>query len=119
MKKSILYGTVETCVLSRSEINHLRLLLGWMRCQYMMDENMQAGYLESLGKVKAAGFEISEDGMARHQVTIDRYNNLPQYVKQGVKMLSKAIKNTDPDISEAVEAQTKIGGKNDTTTNQA
>jgi hypothetical protein len=111
VKKSILYGTVETCVLSRSEINHLRLLLGWMRCQYMMDENMQAGYLESLEKVKAAGFEISEEGMARHQVTIDRYNNLPQYVKQGVKMLSKAIKNTAPDISEAVEAQTKIGAK--------
>lgn len=77
--------------MKRSEINHLRLLLGWMRCQYMLDENMQRGFLEAAKWCADNGVATEERSMALVRQQAEKIDHVPKYVRQAVKMLSKAV----------------------------
>ena len=41
--------------MTEANVNHLRRLLAWMRCEYMLDEHMQRGYLQGAAEAAAAG----------------------------------------------------------------
>jgi len=78
--------------LKDSEVNHLRLVLAWMRCQWMLDEDMQRGYLK--GAAWCVESEIASPEKAGEIVTeaAAKVNQVPAYVRHGVKMLTKALR---------------------------
>lgn len=79
----------------KSEVEHLRRLLAWMRVEYMLDEHMQAGFADGLRKSMDAGF-ASED--RAREMAIERaakIEHVPQYVRHGIKMLTKMLQEHD------------------------
>lgn len=81
--------------LTDAEITHLRKMLAWMRCEYCLDEDMQRGALGAVKTLLDAG-EISQ-AQAEDQVTkrADQIKQVPQYVRQAVKMLTQVIREHD------------------------
>ena len=77
--------------MTEANVNHLRRLLAWMRCEYMLDEHMQRGYLQGATSYVAHGFNTPEQVGAMLQGRADKINHVPAYVRQAVKMLTKAI----------------------------
>lgn len=78
-----------------SEINHMRRLLAWMRCEYMLDEHMQAGYALGTKEMLDAGHISEKQAVAHLQGCADSINRVPKYVQQAVKMLTKAVNEHD------------------------
>ncbi len=79
-----------------SDVNHLRRLLAWMRCEYMLDEHMQRGYLQGLKESVEHGIvdkASAEERIANKAKEIN--NNVPAYIRQAHKMLSRAILEHD------------------------
>ena len=75
-----------------SEVNHLRLLLAWLRCEYMLDEDMQRGFLNAATECIDRGVASREKVIDVVQIQADRINKAPKYVRQAVKMLTIAIR---------------------------
>ena len=81
--------------MTEAEVNHLRRLLAWMRVEYTLDENMQRGYLEA---ANWCAEDAQGDMAALERVNqivqekADQINHVPAYVRQGVKMLTQAIR---------------------------
>ena len=84
-------GNIPAMPLTDAEVNHLRRLLAWMRVEYMLDENSQAGFLE------AAAFCIKEGLSTEDRVNTlveergRKINQVPKYLRQGIKMLTKKL----------------------------
>lgn len=78
---------------TEAQVNHLRRLLAWMRCEYMLDEDMQRGYLQGAASCVAHGFNTPEQAGAHLQEKAREINRVPAYVRQAVKMLTKAIRD--------------------------
>lgn len=76
-----------------SEVNHMRRLLAWLRCEYMLDEDMQRGYLSGHHELLRAGLTTQEEVDASVQRAAGRINQVPAYVRQAVKMLTKALRD--------------------------
>ena len=78
-----------------AEVTHMRKLLAWMRCEYMLDEDMQRGALSAVKELMDAG-EITPE-QAEHQIArrADQIKQVPKYVRQAVKMLTKAVREHD------------------------
>ena len=79
--------------MSESEVNHLRRLLAWMRCEYTLDEDMQRGYLMGAAECLQQGLASEERVNAVVQQKADEIAHVPAYVRQAVKMLTKAIRD--------------------------
>ncbi len=78
-----------------SEVNHLRRLLAWMRVTYMLDPDVQRGYLCGASEMAALGLASKEDTEVVVQKAVDQITQVPGYVRQGVKMLTKALRMHD------------------------
>ena len=78
--------------LKESEVNHLRSLLAWMRCEYSLDESFQKGYVDSLSTSIEHGITNPDVASKMLKAKADEINNCPQYVRNAVKQLTKAIK---------------------------
>lgn len=76
-----------------AQVNHLRRLLAWMRCEYMLDPHMQAGYLHGTTEMVVAGLATPERAGELLQQQAAKINHVPIYVRQGVKMLTKALRD--------------------------
>ena len=79
--------------MTEAEVNHLRRLLAWMRVEYMLDPDAQRGYLLGASECVAGGWATPEQGGAIVQQAADKINRVPIYVRQGVKMLTKALRD--------------------------
>lgn len=102
----ILTGDANTPAMPMTEaqVNHLRRLLAWLRCEYMLDEDMQRGYLQSAAECVEHGFATPERAGQIIQERAEQINRVPAYVRQGVKMLTKALRNHESQ-SGTLEAQ--------------
>lgn len=78
-----------------AEVNHLRRLLAWIRLEHSLGEEMMLGYLE--GAQKAV--ECDSTCLPKAQQIIDervaKIASVPAYIRQAVKMLTKAIRDHD------------------------
>jgi len=86
-------STEKDAALKKSEVNHLRLMLAWLRCEYMLDDDMQKGCADAVTFLLDAG-EITEEQAV--DVLSDRaakVRHVPLYVRQAVKMLTKKIRD--------------------------
>lgn len=79
--------------MTEAEVNHLRRLLAWMRCEWTLDEDMQRGYLLGSAKCVAHGFATPEQAGALLTEKAAQINRCPAYVRQAVKMLTKALRD--------------------------
>lgn len=88
-------GNVPAMPMTDAQVNHLRRLLAWMRCEYMLDEDMQRGYLQGLQMCAAHGLADDERASELLAEKAERINRVPLYVRQAVKMLTKALREHD------------------------
>ena len=77
--------------MTEAQVNHLRRLLAWMRTEWMLDEDSQRGYLKGAAHALAFGVD-AERVNAVVQEGVDQVNSVPLYVRQAVKMLTKALR---------------------------
>lgn len=78
-----------------AQVNHLRRLLAWMRTEYTLDEDMQRGYLMGLSESMRHGLADSEKANSMLQQKAEEINRVPAYIRQAVKMLTKAVRDHD------------------------
>lgn len=78
-----------------AEVNHLRRLLAWIRLEHGLDEDMMRGYIE--GATIAVRHDPSCQDRAQQlvQERADKIASVPLYVRQAVKMLTKAVRDHD------------------------
>lgn len=88
-------GNVPAMPMTDAQVNHLRRLLAWMRCEYMLDEDMQRGYLQGLQMCAAHGLADDERANELLAEKAEQINRVPIYVRQAVKMLTKALREHD------------------------
>lgn len=88
-------GNVPAMPMTDAQVNHLRRLLAWMRCEYMLDEDMRRGYLQGLQMCAARGLADDERANELLAEKAEQINRVPIYVRQAVKMLTKALREHD------------------------
>ena len=95
MNEMILTGdaNVPDMPLTEAQVNHLRRLLAWMRTEYCLDENMQAGCFDAVQWLVASGHSTPEQGQEQLAHRAAQINRVPAYLRQGVKMLTKALRD--------------------------
>ena len=79
--------------MTEAQVNHLRRLLAWMRCEWTLDDDMQRGYLLGSAECVAHGFATPEQAGALLTEKAAQINRCPAYVRQAVKMLTKALRD--------------------------
>lgn len=88
-------ANIPDMLMTEAQANHLRRLLAWMRCEYMLDEDMQRGYLTGTAAAVQHGFATPEQAGDLLTGRAEQINRVPAYVRQGVKMLTKALRDHD------------------------
>ena len=83
---------VPSMPMSESEVNHMRRLLAWMRCEWMLDEHMIKGYVLGHEESVKNGIITEQEAIESLEKRAEKTNkSVPAYVRQAVKMLTKAI----------------------------
>lgn len=88
-------GNVPAMPMKDSEVNHLRRLLAWLRCEYTLDPDMQRGYLIGAAEMVAGGHASPEAVSEIVNAKAAEINKCPAYVQQAVKQLTKALREHD------------------------
>lgn len=88
----------------QSELNHLRRLLGWVRCEIgpTPDE-----FVAIAQKIAPTVGEVSDDGKRRLVEYHDRARSVPKYIREAVKALEKLTGPGD-DIGDAEPTLRKL-----------
>jgi len=96
-KNLILAGdsNIPALPMTEAQVNHLRRLLAWLRCEYMLDEDMQRGFISGAALSVQHGCSTPERAGEILQQQADKINQVPAYIRQGHKMLSKALLEHD------------------------
>lgn len=89
--------------LSTAEINHLRRLLGWVRCEVGQSPEE---LIETAKAIAPAVEELSEEGRQRLVKSAEKAAAVPAYVRQAIKALEKAILGQPGEIVDAEISQT-------------
>jgi chemotaxis protein histidine kinase CheA len=89
----------EKCELSQAEINHLRRLLAWLRCEnaalYLEPEQ----HLEVAQKLSET---LNKEQMRSYEERIVKaFNRWPKYVHDAVRALGKTIHQIDGNVTDA------------------
>lgn len=85
-------STERDVVFKKSEVTHLRLILAWMRCEYMLDEDIQHGFSSSVKWMLENGHITEEQARTSLARKADEIRRVPLYVRQGVKMLTRMLR---------------------------
>ena len=93
--------------LEKSEINHLRRLLAWMRVEYCLDENAQRGGLTAIKEMLDAGHISQEQAYVAMSRNADQIRQVPAYLRQGIKMLTKSLQTHDGVKGSVVDVATR------------
>lgn len=99
--------------LTDAQVNHLRRLLAWMRCEWMLDPDMQRGMLSAVESLGAMGAITPEQATAYVAERAEKINRCPVYVRQAVKMLTQALRQHEQlsGVVEELNQQDRRSGK--------
>lgn len=86
------------CMLTAAELNHLRRLLGWVRCEVGQPPDEMVPMVRSI--VRQLG-DVSAEGKARLVEAHAEANNVPQYVRAALKALGKTLEANPECLPEA------------------
>ena len=94
MDEMVLTGDNNTPAMPMTEaqVNHLRRLLAWMRCE-MGQEPQEMVVMANAIAAKIGPLPDPEGARLRLQEGYDRAASYPAYVRHGVKMLAKALRD--------------------------
>ena len=109
-------GVVEAdCELKRSEVTHLRLLLAWLRCEYMLDDSSQRGIIDAVKFLVESGHSNEEEGRQILMARADELRHVPHYIQHGIKMLTKLLQAHDArgDTVDGEVMRNRLEGKHD------
>lgn len=81
--------------LKQSDVNHLRRLLGYVRCEIWQSPEEMVDMMKNIGPKLGP---VSDDGKARLVESYKKAANVPKYVRAAVKALEKAIKDAEGEI---------------------
>ena len=91
--------------ISTAEVNHLRLLLGWVRCEVGQDHNEIIETMKSIAPTVQL-HELSNDSKQR---LVDAYNKsikVPKYVRRAIKQLELVVIESQGEIVDAQQMPT-------------
>lgn len=92
--------------LSKSEVNHLRKLLGWVACEIGQAPEDMIGTLKSIAdKLDAVPDDAGKQRLAESYA---KAQNIPVYVRSAVKQLQSAIRERCGDVVDAEVCQAGI-----------
>lgn len=74
--------------MTRAELNHLRRLVAWVRCEYMQTPEEFVATAQGL---MARGYQPDEEGKKRLVAHHDELRKVPKYVHAAVKSLGKYV----------------------------
>lgn len=80
--------------LNTAQVNHLRRLLGWVRCSdgvYQSPEEM----VETLRKIAPSAGEPSEDAKQRLAESYAQAASIPKYVRAAIKALDPVVRESE------------------------
>jgi hypothetical protein len=87
----------ETCELRRSDINHLRRLLGYIETEIgQTPEEMESTIKGIAQKLGPNAFD--DEGVKALQLSYERAKAVPQYIRAAVKALRKTIQRHEGEI---------------------
>ena len=109
-KLMILTGdsNVPAMPMTEAQVNHLRRLLAWMRVEYMLSEDAQAGFIEAAGWLVENGTLTPKQAGSHLTERAAKINRVPAYLRQGIKMLTKALRDHEA-AAGVVDAGDAIG----------
>lgn len=85
--------------LKESDINHLRRLVAWVRCEIgETEQEMIARYCEI---AKILPHELDDEAKQSIVKSIENASNVPQYIRRAIKALEKVVGKIDGDIVDA------------------
>ena len=90
--------------LTDAEVTHLRKTLAWMRCEYMLDEEMQRGSVEAIKTLMEHGDITQEEAHNALAKRADQIRQVPKYIRHAIKMLTKAVHEHDGTKGDVVDA---------------
>lgn len=77
--------------LTEAELNHLRRLLGWVRCEVGMPPDVMVQTVQGLAAAGAFHDGVSDEGKARLVEWHQQLSNVPRYVRAALKALEKTL----------------------------
>lgn len=81
--------------LTDAEVNHLRRLLAWIRLEHSLGEEMMRGFIEGAQMSVAADPSLQSRAQEVVENRIAKVAAVPAYIRQAVKMLTKAVRDHD------------------------
>lgn len=78
-----------------AEVNHLRRLLAWMRCEYTIDPHALKGIMVGASKLVSHGFITEQQGRELIEQETLRTSQCPVYIRKAVTVLTKALRHHD------------------------
>lgn len=81
--------------LNEAEVNHLRRLLAWAQSEFFLDENAHKGAANALEKLLEQGAIDEERAQREVAQRAQQMRQVPAYVRQGIRMLSKTVQTHD------------------------
>ncbi len=89
--------------MKQSDLNHLRRLVAWVRCEIGQDPAEMVAMVQDIGENLGG---ISDYGKKALVEAHDKSRAVPQYVRAAVKALSKAVNEPGPVVADdsALEA---------------
>ena len=97
--------------MKESEVKHLRRLLAWLRCEYTLDTAVLRGYLKGAPEAVRLGTNTEEQASKIVQEKVDQIDQCLAYVRQSVKMLTRALRYYEHTSLERVSAAIKVAGE--------
>lgn len=89
--------------LKASDVNHLRRLLAYVRCDIGQAPEEMA---ETLRSIAPAIRDAQPEGIARLEGACDKSLAVPQYVRAAIKALEKTLVKSDGEILDVDSART-------------
>lgn len=84
--------------LNKAQVNHLRRLLGWIRCEYFMTPEE---IVRVVNEHRATLGEPSAEGKARLVEWHEEAKRVPLYVRAAIKSLEPVVKEAQGEIVDA------------------
>ncbi len=85
--------------ITEAELNHLRRLLGWMRCEVGQTPEEQRETMRSIAH--ALTEYPDEAAQGRLMESYDRAASIPKYVRAAIKSLARVVREQTGEIVEA------------------
>ncbi len=90
--------------LSKAQINHLRRLLGWVRCEVWQSPEE---FVETLKRIAPAVGTPDAAAKRRLAETYEKAASVPKYVRAAIKALEPVVREAEGEVVDAIQAHSK------------